>query len=648
LFLLFNSVLSANCDFKGANSFAKTLKSLGSPSASILSGKFGFSEAPASLGDAKEEDKLVDYIIGNVGLGVVMLIFFVLLLLYSIFGCIFFCCCCLPKKSEKCKLFSIPTICHLITTALLVISIIFFFISASTISSGIGDVSDIPNSTIGSIDDLTDKIGAAAINTLNAINQSIQESNKVVTDFINLLDGDGDKERAKSEQAKNNMVDYNTIFKTPNYINYTLGGEKEAYESIVARFESSGTFKCSAAKADQIAQMIMRYEITASQIYKATDSMLTSADDMTEAIKSSQDNQKDSMETIQENLDKTRKDSIDPMIKDLHQISIDIYDTLNPVKDTLDTVKTYTRTVVIVATIIYALIVFLLAAAYLFNSCWARCIVRCDWCFFILIDVFIILPGSIFAVIYFVFYDTCPNLETTFGSFLGDSLPFPQEQIKNILLCPEEQAIYKMANMSGFFDKDQFVDDIYDSIDSDDCNVNISTGDLNSKFDNFGDGLKTSDITKENMWYDYQNVLTVGSETEAACTNMITAFRDYIESNDNKLKDVQTNMDSVIDFGNKVGPQTNAVNEEVNSMKSTIPKIAIDKLDEGLNTITCMITRCMYSPIKNPICNTVVNGFGEWIISSILAIIGIIIWSVLFILRRKNMAKPKVAGNDGF
>ena len=622
-FLFFNSVLS-DCDFKKTNTFANTLKSIGGKASTVFAGKFGFGQPANSLGESLDNNKVVDYIVGNVGLGAIMLVIFVLFILYFLIGSCAFCCCCRPQESEKCKFCSFSTICHIITTALLACSIVFFFMSCTSISGGIDETADIPGVASSSLTDVVNKIDSAATSTLDTVNDTIKQADKQITEYISFLEDGTNTQKTNADTAKASMTSYDESF-------FTYTSDPDTY------FTGCGN-------KDYIKAMITDgYTKIKANIDNAIDTTITKQGEMTTTINDAKKNQEENLKEVDQQLRKTRKNNIDPMINDLRKVSKDVDNAASPITDKLKPVKKYTRIVIIIATAIYSLLVILLALAYFFNSCCSRCLVCCDWCLFLIIDFFIILPGAIFGVVYFVFYDACPNLETTFSSLLGSSLPFQKSELKNVLLCEEEKSLYSMANMTKFLDIDKFKKDIEDSVK--DTSVEIDTGSLESDFNNFGNGLTVNDITEAIMWPGYEDLLKSSGGDSDTCPTRKSTFLAAINNdvNKNELKKVRENMASVIEFGNKVKPNTESLKKNVNSIQVKIPSIAIDKLKEGINTITCKLTKCMYSSIKNPVCATLLNGFGEWIISSILAIIGIFIWSIIFICRRKKMAPL----NDG-
>jgi len=622
MFSFFLIHILGNCDFLNPNTISKTVASFGKSSASLFSGKFGYSEPPADLGTAIKSEKIIDYVIGNIGFGAIILVFFVIILIYSIIGCCAFCCCCKPKKSSKPKMFSPLTICHIITTVFLIISVVFFCIGAFDISNGIDQVSQAPKHATYGVGNITFVIASAGNATLKDISDNFDIASSLIGSYVSFLNEglSSGSVHTKASTASSSMSSY--------------------YDSTFQSY-TSDSFTCSDNNIKTaISNMIENAQSTIGKVQTSSGLILDTQiqEKIESARNNSNSNRENSMTKISQNLEDVRKNSLEPMIQSVSDISTKAISSFDDIEKLLDKIKTAMRTVVIIATVIYGLLVFLLAVAYFFNSCFSRCVVFCDWLIFIIIAICIILPGALFGALYIPIYDSCPILEKAFINFVDNDFPLPSDAIVDILYCKEEKPLYELGNMSSFLDIDVFVQDIKDSISGSECTVNIQTSDLNDQFGNFGNGLSVDQITSNGIWENYESILTTAS-SDSECGARAGELKTLINNHDNQLPSIKEAMGPVLEFGRNMSPETIRIQNDVNGLSEKIPDSAGKTLKSEILKLKCNVTKCMYSPIKNSLCYYIADGFAEWCLSSIFAIIGIIIWSIVFIYRRETMGE---------
>jgi hypothetical protein len=58
----------------------------------------------------------------------------------------------------------------------------------------------------------------------------------------------------------------------------------------------------------------------------------------------------------------------------------------------------------------------------------------------------------------------------------------------------------------------------------------------------------------------------------------------------------------------------------------------------GTDTINCMVTKCIYAPIKNTICYDFLTGVALWIVSSLILLSGLSVLEVSWCIRRRTLA----------
>jgi len=615
-------IASDKCQFKTHDKVTTTVSSLGKSSAKLLDGKFGFSPAPSNISAALVEDKPIDYVVGNAGLGVVLLVFFIIIFVYSIFGRLFFICCCKPKLAQKCKLLSAITICHIITTAFIFISIIFFFIGLSSICNGVSGVANIPNLTLGGFNQLVDQVLNLCNDVLDTVDSMVNEASFILTDFIDTVNTGNSNGQSKATSAKTKMQQYKNTFSDFSEHDFDTCADE--------------TTKSSAA---DLVAFYIDAEIP-DNVIDSCDTLISNSANIADALSSATDGLNNNLAEIHESIDSVKNGDIKQTLDSLKTTSDDVGDKINPYQDSLNKIKKITKIIVIVSTIIYSLMAITLFLGFFLNNCCGRCIISNGWCIFIVVDLCVILPAGIFGAIFLPIYNTCPILEDTFVSFLGDSIPFSKD-ITNVLLCKEERSIYSMANLSQFFDKDQFVHDLEESINGQ--SISINTFGLDESFDDFDNGVSDNLISSNAMWPNYESILNRAmTDSDSQCQTKATNLKNLIQSNNGLLGEIRTDMSSVFDFGNSISPMTTQINDRVNHLVTNLPASILTSMNRGIDGLTCQPLKCMYSPIKNTICHYLLNGFGNWILSSIFAIFGIMSWSIIFMIRRKKMAKPQI------
>ncbi|OHT16906.1 hypothetical protein TRFO_12772 [Tritrichomonas foetus] len=646
LALLFTvAFCSDECEFEPLESIVRQMANIGQPCRGFL-GKFGLKTIDTYPGpelfSSLEINDLLPYVLGCASLAVPFALLLVLLLLYFIIQCCCCCCpCCRPKTSSRpaCYL----SILHLISAVLLVASAILFFVSSANIGKGLKRTEKLPSSMDTAFHGIFDKVGIIFNNTFNVIDYTVLD---LESNLKGLSGWMTESSEANVENAKSvipAIVDYNNTFGN------STGPFKKHNATLYAGLNKTITSQPLTSNAPllmgQLVAMEMSRQPATDAIIKLADTLKNTASEMKTTIENVDGMISDSLQKVKQQIGSFKTSSLTQSF-DSFELQIDsIVEMLQPVETYIGLANQYITPVTYAATVILLAIAVFYGLIFFCRNCLSRCMVVWFPCFGAIVALFIVLPGVIFSALFFVLYDVCPDLENVAGSFMGDST---FGNITDLLLCPVEEPILDMINLS--FDYEKIIDDFAGQASKQLQSFEIPK-ELTEKLDGFGDNFSIeTNISSDHILFNHTLALkdikdSLKNSQASNKTQLISDAEKMEEEIDNKestIEKVRGLMTGVLDFGRALVPRVTQTQNDTVHLVDDFTKEAKDIIGGGINNITCTTIKCVYAPVKNALCVNLLSGMSYWLISSICLALGLILMSFTLCKRRRQMAKPRV------
>ena len=209
------------------------------------------------------------------------------------------------------------------------------------------------------------------------------------------------------------------------------------------------------------------------------------------------------------------------------------------------------------------------------------------------------------------------------------------DDLVNMLLCPEEKPLYDMGFSSVFDYEALILDPLMEQLtEKMDGAFNIKELGLDD-FSDFSEGVDW------NTYMTGQNMVGYNQVKYDEADNQQT-FKTCVDGKDSTLDQVRNDMSSVASFGDAVYPRVNAASNDIQNIVKDLMNKTRTTINGGVDTITCMSLKCVYSPVKNSACVYLQDGTSWWILSSFCLMIGMFIMSFVVCCRRRGLKNPSV------
>lgn len=668
IFLLFQLISceeTRNCDFNEPESVSNIVEQMAGPSKGLLN-KIGINVDFTDMFGINLTEQGIDinqYIYDAGSFAIIFLAFFILLFVYFIVMGITACCCCCHAKNSK-KPDIVHIFFHYLGILLLVLAAIMIFLSSSSVIKAVDKVRGFPSDLNTEIDGIADSLNLTISGTFDTVDKNVDNFISLLGNFTDWLDTSSKINEENSQNSQAIINKYNNVFTDSEY--------QSEYNTIKAGTSYDQDLNKEVEAMDKSRNPAIK------AIENLSKQLIDSMQSISETSKNIKDASSTSIQTVKDNVNTFRNGEA------VNQIN-NIKDTIGVSSLDLDTIEDLSSMLYpllkiffyIIASLI--LVVAILYAAFFFCH---NCCSRCVYCSFpvwgLLLTLIIILPGCILSILFVVFNNLCPELENTLSSFIDSSGSddvesyrtlfynsiFPNKNaykfsivhtldetestdnlFKNLtemLVCEQNTPILELLNLD--FNIDDIIGDFKKSLGG---SVNFEIpSDLKKKLDGFGENFDVNEnITSNHILYNHKTVLPKVQKIQNL-EESATKMMNIISGQESNLGKVRNLMSDVIEFGSSIVPETEKLNERTQNLVDQLVCDANDTINDGLDSITCMSFKCVYSPFKNMLCVDLLAGFAFWVISMILSIIGLVIISITACRRRRSMATSKIQNSE--
>ena len=644
--LLGVSLSTGDCNFEQPNAISDTVAKI-SDKCRGLAGYAGLetsSEFPngTELYESGNVTSVLPYVYGIAGFILPVAAIMIILFLVFLFGQIFACCpCCLAKTNKK--ITCTRSLFHIISAAVVFIGIAFFFFSASQFTIGINEVAKIPVNLDSTIDTFFDTIDTTIDKATDLVTTTL---NSVTTNFQDFLD----------------------------YLKDTLEKAKTAAEGVESNLNSAkdngaSEIKDAGDEFDAIIDTMNCYESDQFKIASKTGEIETKMDEIIEKIgkfSSKFDDFQEMQKSLQNTLDtlngdvKTQVDTFTD--KDLPELIDPLKDSTSGVNEMTDKVSDYLgiaqkySNVAIYCVVGVLTIIAILYTSIYFCTCFcARCLAGSVCSFGLLITILLGIPSIVFSLIFFLFYDGCPQLEPTIDD-IGHEMLSESVSVKNLLTCPADltdKSIYGILDLKDQFDYADLIKSLKENLNNQlsafnpgeslESLDNITSIDVDTSFtEDYLAGFNLGDMRDKINQID-ERVCSGIDETKRA--NLLSKI-DTIETSFKAMQDyidkAKENAAEASGYAKTMKPKVNDTLDKSSTIIGTFTNGTYDILTEGINSLDCNLVCSIYSPAKNALCVYIVNGASFWLLSGVVIVIGLALLTISICKRRRGMLPPKV------
>jgi len=346
---------------------------------------------------------------------------------------------------------------------------------------------------------------------------------------------------------------------------------------------------------------------------------------------------------------------------------------INPIKNSTKNIKSLTKTAERYINIgkkysnivIYSVVGFLTIIAIVYTSiyfctcCCARCLAASFCSFGLFMTILLGIPCIVFSVLFFLFYDGCPNIEPAIDE-LGHEMISENKNISYLFTCPsdlEDKTIYSIAGLDKYLDYEKLIDDLrvhlqssLRSFDPDESLDALNSLTSVNTFNSFAlDYLAGIDISANR-----ERVSEIPTGDTSVCTggissgdveqlighleSIVTAYQGMLE----EIQEANESANAAIGFAKTMKPQVQTTINISDNMILDFTSGSLRVIRHGIDRLDCTLICQVYSPAKNTICVHLVDGFSFWILSAIIMIIGMALMSISLCIRRRGMLPPQV------
>lgn len=642
------------CQFEPIGKFADLLAKVALPTRTLtdmigMKANLTFPGIPTDF-NMEALSELMPYLYSIAGFGVPFLLAFVILFLYFICGQLCMICCCKPTTTSKvtCK----GATMAIISAVFMLVSIALFFVSASFMAKAVGNIKELPTEIKGVVGDVFGTVTNTMDSTVVFINNFLNDTEGKLYNFSNWMSTDGAAANTDAVLAKTKTDEYSKLFL--DYTTTTGTTDKYDYKepfktdmnALNAAIQSSSLD--NTAKGYYTAALTgFQYSTGAKAIEKVADELISASSSINQTTTEINKVIKDNIALVKGQVSTFSNGSLTQNI-DSFQVQITKFtDLIDPIQPILLKVNSLIKGVTFGITAAFAAITILFFVVYFCNNGCSRCLACWFPCFGAILTLIIVLPAAIFAILFYVFYDLCPVLESQIDTMASGILP--PGAIDNVLTCTHVEPLYDVAQLNTMFDYKKLIGDL-----TKDASDKLGNGfqpppDLFTKLNDFGANFNIHDnVTSASIVFNHSLLLKEIIEKAPDTRTSAVEVQKYINDTESKMEVIRQLMQNVLDFGNKIVPTTNATQDMVKNLVKNFGTSAVEKIDSGFGKLTCNTVKCVYKDPRNALCSNLLSGMSFWILSSVFTMIGTFVLGFSYCSRRKGMKKPEVEGSSDY
>jgi hypothetical protein len=237
-------------------------------------------------------------------------------------------------------------------------------------------------------------------------------------------------------------------------------------------------------------------------------------------------------------------------------------------------------------------------------------------------------------------------MEETAGEALGDGFFKPGSSLKELLAGQEDLPLLDFFELpvdpKAFVE--QAADDAKKQLDGAD---DFSPEELNDALNDFGKNFNIDQNLSSNTFHlRYAETLAEVKQKGGEFLYRGLGMLDYIsEANQTLLVEIRNAFRLMMEFSANAPGSANQTVENVNAVIDRFVNQSTGILDVGLKKLNTSVTKCVYAPLKNAICDSLISGIAFWTICTICLIVGVFYLEVSLCVRRRSMVKA-VVGNE--
>ena len=597
------------CDFKkstGPNSFVMSLAKPTRSFAKLLPKSLGFENVTTvPPKDWSSIDANKGYLGSLLGFCVLFLALFVVLFIwFSCWQC--FACCCGPVRAERPSVVLI--VFHVIGSVFLILSGIFFLVASGSMVSGVNEAGKAPSNLVEKLTFVSDTVNNTVYAAVGNIYPSIASVGTTLKDLVTFLSGRVASTSSVAQNVESEMDKYNQDVK----------GE------CVSKLQ-----------ANTQQQVKTYFDETTNTVKQVAKKLVVGVGDIDNTVKKTK-------ETIDVNLNNAVKavdgirDSLSGLLEPVNEIKSNVAEVSVSVEGYIDVAKKYVGPIGFIASLVILSVAIVYFVLFFFPCCCTRCAYGWFSCFGILFDILILLPAAVLALAFVFLNDNCKDIEYTLLGMAGEIISgLTTEDFVNMLLCTVEQPLYDMGFRSVFDYEGDVLDPLLTQLtEKMDGALNIDNLNLDS-FKNFSGGIKWDSYVNSANIVGYDHVKYEAGDNPAE-------FKQCVKGKDDQVDELRNNMITVASFGDAVYPGVANASHQIQNIVTVFLNQTRSTINAGVDSITCMTLKCVYSPVKNAVCVHVQDGIAWWILSSICMIIGLVIMTFVVFFRRKGLLSPTV------
>ena len=597
------------CEFKknsGPNSFVMSLAKPTRSFAKLLPKSLGFANVTSvPPKDWSSIDANKGYLGSLLGFCVLFLALFVVLLIwFSCWQC--FACCCGPVRAERPSIVLI--VFHVIGSVFLILSGIFFLVASGSMVSGVNEAGKAPNNLVEKLTFVSDTINNTVYGAVGNIYPSIANVGTTLTDLVSFLSG-----RVSSTSSVAGKV----------------GTEMDTYHQEV----KDGCVSKLHANTKQ--QVNTYFDQTTKTVKDVANKLVVGTDKIENTVNQAKNTIDVNLKNAVKAVDGIR-DSLSGLLEPVAEIKSNVAEVSYSVEGYINTAKKWVGPVGFIAALVILAVAIVYFVLFFFPCCCTRCAYSWFSCFGILFDILILLPAAVLALAFVFLNDNCKDIEYTMLSMAGEIISgLTTDDFVNMILCTVEQPLYDMGFRNVFDYEGDVLDPLLTQL-TEKMNGALNIDNLNlDSFKNFSGGIQWDSYVNSANLVGYDHVKYDTSDNPGE-------FKQCVKGKDDQIDDLRNNMITVASFGDAVYPGVANASHQIQTIVTVLLNQTRSTINNGVDSITCMTLKCVYSPVKNAVCVHVQDGIAWWILSSLCMIIGLVIMTFVVFFRRKGLLTPAV------
>jgi hypothetical protein len=262
----------------------------------------------------------------------------------------------------------------------------------------------------------------------------------------------------------------------------------------------------------------------------------------------------------------------------------------------------------------------------------------------------IILPSILFVAFFVFLMDLCPVFEEVIKDAAGDMFT---GDVKQLLTCPSPRPLLEYMDIGLNYTK------VINEVDS------LTRGHLDSSFDalqssyldGFGEytvGADTQTLTHPisvDVLFNRPGAQFTTAEAAGCTATGLSYLKDWtIEQNGiDKIKELNEKIETIFKIGDTqkgLEKRSADLSAKTDGIVDEFKVEALEWIEEGFSNLTCEPVKCVYAPVRNAVCQNILEGMAFWVISSMLLIAGLGMMEVSFCARRRKMQTAQTQDDD--